>query len=113
MKTGGSVATTALDVAIRMGGNPIIFVGQDLGFTDNKSHSSKTYSRRIFESQGLREVEDIYGNTIQTSKNLYIYLRWIKNRISEENNMEFIDATEGGARIRGTKIMKLRDIVCR
>ncbi len=111
VRTGGSVATTALDVAIRMGCNPIVFVGQDLGFTDNKSHSSKTYSRRIFESQGLRDVEDIYGNTIQTSKNLYIYLRWIQNRIAEETGIEFIDATEGGARIRGTKVMRLKEVI--
>lgn len=110
VETGGSVATTGLDVAIRMGCNPIIFVGQDLGFTDNKSHSSKTYSRNIIETNNLRDIEDINGNIIQTSKNLYIYLRWIQNRIAEAEGIEFIDASEGGAKIEGTKIMKLRDI---
>ncbi|MFA5577633.1 MAG: 6-hydroxymethylpterin diphosphokinase MptE-like protein [Tissierellaceae bacterium] len=111
VRTGGSVATTALDIAIKMGGNPIVFVGQDLGFTDNKSHSSKARARNIVDSSGLRDVEDVYGNTIQTSKNLYIYLRWIQNRIEEEKNIEFIDATEGGARIRGTKVMRLKDLI--
>lgn len=113
VKTGGSVATTGLDVAIRMGCNPIIFVGQDLAFTENKTHSKDTFSQNIIESNSLRDVEDVYGKTIQTSKNLYIYLRWIQNRIVEEKDIEFIDATEGGARIKGTKIMRLRDIVCR
>lgn len=110
VETGGSVATTGLDVAIRMGCNPIIFVGQDLAFTENKTHSSNTFSKDITESNILRDVEDIYGNTIQTSKNLYIYLRWIQNRIAEEKGIEFIDATEGGARIKGTKVIKLSEV---
>lgn len=111
VETGGSVATTGLDVAIRMGCNPIIFVGQDLGFTDKKTHSKETFSKNVIDSYSLRDVEDVYGNTIQTSKNLYIYLRWIQNRIAEEKDIEFIDATEGGARIKGTKIMNLSDVV--
>lgn len=111
VKSGGSVATTGLDVAIRMGCNPIAFVGQDLAFTENKTHSKETFSKDIIETQDLRDVEDVYGNIVKTQKNLYIYLRWIQNRIAEEKNIEFIDATEGGARIRGTKVMKLSEIV--
>jgi len=34
--SGGSVATTILDIAIKMGGNPIILVGQDLAYVDGK-----------------------------------------------------------------------------
>lgn len=111
VNTGGSVATTGLDIAIKMGCNPIIFVGQDLAFTDNKTHSKDTFSKEIIKSNTLRKVEDIDGNTIETSKNLYIYLRWIQNRIKEENHIDFIDATEGGARIKGTRIMKLSEVV--
>lgn len=111
IRTGGSVATTGLDIAIRMGCNPIVFVGQDLAFSENQTHSKDTFSEKIVESNSLRDVEDVYGNTIKTSKNLYIYLRWIQNRIAEEGHIGFIDATEGGARIRGTKVMKLQDII--
>lgn len=111
VKTGGSVATTGLDVAIRMGCNPIIFVGQDLAYTDEKSHAKETFSKDVVYNDTLRDVEDIYGNTIKTSVNLYIYLRWIQNRIEEEENINFIDATEGGAKIKGTKVMKLKDII--
>ena len=68
-------------------------------------------SEDVIDSNSLRNVEDVYGNMIQTSKNLYIYLRWIQNRIAEEKTVEFIDATEGGARIKGTKVMRLRDVV--
>ena len=107
------MATTGSDVAIKMGCNPIIFVGQDLAFTESKIHSKDTFSKNIIKSNSLRDVEDIYGNTIQTLKNLYIYLRWIQNRTSEEKSIDFIDASEGGVRIRGTKVMKLSNVVAR
>lgn len=113
VKTGGSVATTGLDISIRMGCNPIIFVGQDLAFTENKTHSKETFSEDVINSYTLRDVVDVYGSTVQTSINLYSYLRWIQNRISEEKQIEFIDATEGGARIKGTKVMKLSEVIDR
>ena len=94
-----------------MGCNPIIFVGQDLAFTENRTHSKDTFSQDIIESNSMRNVEDIYGNTIHTSKNLYIYLRWIQNRIAVEKEIEFIDATEGGARIKGTRVMKFSEVI--
>lgn len=109
--TGELVATTGLDVAIKMGCNPIIFVGQDLAFTDNKTHSKDIFSKDIIENNNLRDVEDIYGNTVKTSKNLYIYLRWIQNRIYKEEDIQFIDSTEGGAKIKGTKVMRLSEVI--
>lgn len=111
VETGGSVATTGLDIAIRMRCNPIIFVGQDLAFTNQKTHSKDTFSQNIIDSHSLRNIEDIYGNYIKTSKNLNIYLRWIQNRIAKEKNINFIDATEGGAKINGTFILKLKDTI--
>ncbi len=111
VETGGSVATTALDLAIKMGCNPIIFVGQDLAFTDNKTHSKDTFSKDITFYNNLRKVEDVYGNIVYTPKNLYSYLRWIQNRIKREKNITFIDATEGGAKIIGTKILTLKETI--
>ena len=111
VETGGSVATTGLDIAIRMGGNPIVFVGQDLAFSDGKTHSKGTYHGKIKETVGLRKVIGVDGQEIYTSKNLSIYLRWIEKRIRNEKNIEFIDATEGGVKIEGTKVMKLEDVI--
>jgi hypothetical protein len=39
LRTGGSVACSALSLALRMGCDPIIFVGQDLAFTDGRAYS--------------------------------------------------------------------------
>jgi len=90
-----------------MGCNPIVFVGQDLAFSQEKTHSEQANHKKITNQNRLRKVLDINGNEIYTSKNLYIYLRWFENRIKEENNISFIDSTEGGALIDGTKIMTL------
>lgn len=111
VETGGSVATIGLDIAIRMGGTPIVFVGQDLAFTGGQTHSKGAKAKEIKDTANLRKVEDVFGEEIYTSKNLSIYRRWIENRIRQEKDKEFLDATEGGAKIEGTKVIKLKDVI--
>lgn len=112
INTGGSVATTALDIALRLGGNPIVFVGQDLALTDGRSHAKGIPSSRAIEyTNSLRQVEGIYGNPVYTTKSLYMFLKWIENRIAKEPEVSFIDGTEGGARIKGTEIMNLQEVM--
>lgn len=111
VNTGGSVATTALDIVIKMGCNPIIFVGQDLAFTDNRTHAKDTYAKELVKNKNLLEIEDIHGNMIYTQKNLHSYLRWMERRISKEKDITFIDATEGGAKIEGTQIVPLEKTI--
>jgi hypothetical protein len=112
VKTGGSVSTTALDISIQFGCNPIIFVGLDLAYTNNKTHVKGTYFyQENVNSKFLRPIKSINGETVYTTKNLYIYLKWIEKRISMENNITFIDATEGGAYIQGTEILDLETVI--
>ncbi len=112
VKTGGSVTTTALDISIQFGCNPIIFIGLDLAYTNNKTHVQGTYFyQENVGSKFLRPIKSINGETVYTTKNLYIYLKWIEKRISMENNITFIDATEGGAYIQGTEIVDLETVI--
>lgn len=110
-QTGGSVVTTALDIGIRFGCRKIIFVGLDLAYTDFRDHACETAYVNEITTTDLRKIEDVYGNNVATSKNMSIYRRWIENRIKDVDNIEFIDATEGGAKIEGMKLAKLKDIV--
>ncbi|KXG76343.1 motility associated factor glycosyltransferase family protein [Thermotalea metallivorans] len=111
IRTGGSVSTTALDIAIRFGCNPIIFAGQDLAYTYGKSHVKGTYFyKEIEEYRSLRAVPGNEENVVYTSSNLYAYLKWIERRVREEKNIRFINATEGGALIEGTEIMTLQEV---
>ena len=110
-KTGGSVSTTALDIGIMLGSRRIIFLGLDLAFTDNFVHAAGTSRRELDNTQDLRQIEDIYGKMIYTSRNLGIYKKWMENRIKDVKGIEFIDATEGGAKIQGMRIANLKDII--
>lgn len=113
-ETGGSVMTTALDLCIRMGAACIVLVGADLAYTGHRNHAADTaYAEEVVTEQNTCMVEDVYGGQVMTAKNLNIYRRWIENRIRREtsSDIRFVDATEGGARIHGTKVCKLRDVI--
>lgn len=113
ISTGGSVATAAIDFARQLGGNPIIFVGQDLALGDDFStHAEGTLLNNIKNNTNdFREIEGVGGKKIYTLKNLYHYLRWIENYIKKHNDIIFINTSEVGAFIKGTKGMKLEDVI--
>jgi hypothetical protein len=100
-ETGGSVATTALEIGIRLGCRRIIFYGLDLAYTDDYVHASGTSRRDLNDNSDLIETIDIYGNPIKTTKVLNIYRKWIEERIKNVRDIEIIDATEGGMKIKG------------
>lgn len=109
--TGGSVSTTALDIGISLGCKRIICLGLDLAYTGDYDHASGTALRKSVVLNDLRQVPDIYGNKVYTSNNLDIYRKWIEKRIKEVTDVEFIDATEGGAKIEGMMTRKLSEVI--
>lgn len=110
-QTGGSVSTTAIDIAIQFCCKRMIVVGLDLAYTDYASHATETINWTISDERGKRIIEGMDGKPVYTIKNLDIYRKWIGRRIAEEKEIEFIDATEGGAKIAGMKIMALKDVM--
>lgn len=115
-ETGGSVSTTALDLGIRFGCRQIVFLGLDLSYPGDFAHAEGTSIRKIADVSKLREVEDIYGGRVKTNKSMDIFRKWIEKRIErakqeKEYLGEFIDATEGGARILGMKIATMKEMV--
>ncbi len=110
VQTGGSVSTTALDLGITFGCRRIIFLGLDLAYTDNYVHAAETSRRNLASTEDLRQVEDIHGKLVYTSRTLDMYRQWIEKRIKDVQGIEFIDATEGGAKIKGMKTLKMSDL---
>lgn len=117
--SGGSVATAALDVAVKLGCNPLIFVGQDLAYRAGHTHAAGTvYQDNKVQEAQLRgsmdylEVPSVSGGTVWTSRAWYGFLTWFEHYIAAApSDLHFIDATEGGALIRGTQIARLRDVI--
>lgn len=116
LDTGGSVAHNAFSLAWYLGFRTIILVGQDLAFSGNKSHVANAYTKRVdrnlmLESCEACMVEDIHGNMVETMKNMELYLRWFEKQFDVHKELRVIDATEGGAKKKGTAIMTLKDAI--
>jgi hypothetical protein len=59
----------------------------------------------------LIEVEDIVGNTVFTRADFKQYLEWFEEQLQYIKGLRVIDATEGGAKIKGTIIQGLRKTI--
>jgi len=122
---GKTVAQLGLNLALAIGADPIIFTGQDLALgttshvfgaiadtkvelQDGKILESNSQGKSVNEAFW---VEGIYGGRVLTTKVLMGYLEDFENTIKNFPDRCFIDATEGGALIRGTKVMTLREAI--
>lgn len=115
---GGSIAHSLTLLAIYMGCNPIIFIGQDFAYTGEKGHAeiAENYWQNLtyddfYKSNDDLYVEDIYGKPVRTSIALNNYRCEMEEIIKNNSNIKFINATEGGANFKGTQIEKLEDVL--
>ena len=114
LPTGGSVANTAFSFAHFMDAKEIIFVGQDLALTNGRTHADGTFKAKMdkLSDKELSEegivVDGIHGNKVITRGDFNSYREWFETYIKDNNMTNVIDATQGGAKIHGTKIMTLK-----
>ncbi len=114
LSVSGSVATLAFSTACRMECDPVIFIGQDLAYPGGQAYSQGTMFEKMTKSMEngyrMRHVEGIDGQPVLTDGQLDSFRVWFEGQIEEyETERTFIDATEGGAKIKGTAIMTLRE----
>ncbi|MBZ9636019.1 motility associated factor glycosyltransferase family protein [Clostridium sp. FP1] len=108
INTGKTVAVATLDIAIKAGAKEIIFVGQDLGYLDNKSHAG--IINDVPEDGVYKKVLSVNGNMINTNDGYMYFKRQIEKEIEENPNVRFINCSKG-ARIKGTMEMDLVKVV--
>ncbi len=115
LDTGGSVANACFAIAKSFHCKTIILVGQDLAYTGDKTHSSVTV--RGAKKTPVEDLEhvvmsvDINGKPIRSSAEFLLYKEWFEQRINANKDIEVIDATEGGIRIEGTRIIPLSQAI--
>lgn len=108
---GGSVAHTALEFSAYLGCKNVIFIGQDLAYTNNKFHSDsselegESYNLRVNELM----VEGINGDKVKTNYMLDKFRLFLERQIVEHKSINFINATEGGSKIEGTHTENLKE----
>lgn len=117
LATGGSVANTAFSAACFLGFKTIILVGQDLAFTGGQSHTSGIQTDKKANDDYIKGrvrvmVEDINGNQVETDAQMKLYKEWFERQFEKKKDqIRVIDATEGGARIKGTLIQPLAQTI--
>lgn len=124
LRGGATVAHLAFYVAEHLGCDPVIFLGQDLGFSDGLCYTPgtsyddvwrpelsrfctvemKQWEHIVRERHILRRVEDLEGRPTYTEERLYTYLQQFE-RDFLQTTTKVIDATEGGVRKRGSEVM--------
>lgn len=109
---GGSVAHTCAAFAQYLGCNPIIFIGQDFAFTNNKLHAdiASIEINNINDKETIM-VEGVDEDQVPTSKLFDIYRKNMEQFIENHTDTIFINSSEGGANIKGTKVIKLQEAI--
>ncbi|MCG3131473.1 MAG: hypothetical protein FLDDKLPJ_02266 [Phycisphaerae bacterium] len=130
LKAGATVAHLAFYLACYLGCDPVVFVGQDLAFTGHAFYvpgvevhrtwrgemnrfntiENKEWERIARNGDILRRVPGQDGVELYTDELLFTYLEQFEKDISQTRTT-VINATEGGAAIRGTSAMALSDVI--
>jgi hypothetical protein len=130
LPAGATVAHLAFYLAEHLGCDPIIFVGQDLGFADGLAYvpgtghdtaaraeygrfytpEMKQWEQIVRDRPILRRIPDVHGRPMYTEERLYAYLQQFERDFGASKS-RVIDASEGGAMKRGTTVMTLADAI--
>lgn len=113
---GHSCATVAFALARDAGCNPIILIGQDLAYTSGKKHSDLTHTEYEGENNDRDSTVGVYledheGNLLKSHFVYKMFKEWYEMQILLNPDLQVINATEGGAYIRGTTRMTLQEAI--
>ncbi len=115
IKSGATVAHLSFYLAQHLGCDPIIFIGQDLGFSDGLYYAPGTAVHKVWSSElnpfntiemmewrrvvrmkgHLRKTDDIHGRPIYTDEQMVTYLKQFERDFATAKQT-ILDATEGG-----------------
>jgi tetratricopeptide (TPR) repeat protein len=113
LRAWGSVATSAFDLAIKLQCRPIVFVGQDLAYTNGRPYCRGTtfeenWARAVASGQELPDiwaaavnradaqfVDDIHGEQVLTTNALVAFRNWISEQ-AVRLDRRVINASAGG-----------------
>lgn len=130
LPSGATVAHLAYYLAEHCGCDPIIFIGQDLGFSDGLCYAPGTSYEDVWKPETsrfctmemkqweqivrdrniLRRTVDHLGRPTYTEERLFTYLQQFERDFAK-SSARIIDATEGGVLKRGATSMTFADAI--
>ncbi len=107
-----SVAHVSMGVALLSGANPIIFLGQDLGFTSTEDdHATGTiFSSRYQDRKDYISIKGLDGGEIKTDRSLLGIKTLFEDIIKSNPKKVFINSTSRGAYIDGAMRLRLDEV---
>jgi hypothetical protein len=114
LRAWGSVLTTAFDLALKMGCNPLIFTGADLSYTGERPYCrgvsfEEDWQRRVIWGERLEQLwrdavnnsprvaePDVAGCETRTAPHLVAFRNWLVEQIAHEPATRVINATGAG-----------------
>ncbi|HEX8910773.1 MAG TPA: 6-hydroxymethylpterin diphosphokinase MptE-like protein [Humisphaera sp.] len=130
LPAGATVAHLAFYLSEHLGCDPVIFLGQDLGFSDGLCYAPgtsyedvwrpetgrfcsvemKQWDQIVRERFILRRIPDHQGRAMYTEERLFSYLQQFERDFAKTGRT-VVDATEGGAFKRGSKPMPFAEAI--
>lgn len=98
IQSGGSVATALLDLLVYFGCNPIALVGQDLAYTNNKTHAENANATKT-RTGTITILAWDQKSTVTTDRNLNSYRKWFERYAVYSSTIKIFNCTEGGSYI--------------
>jgi len=111
---GHSVANLAFQILVHLGCDPIILIGQDLAYAkDGDTHvrgNIRGSRDEDIHKRPIIELEGNDGNPVKSQKIWEIMKHKYEEDVASYQGI-CINATEGGARIRGTEVMTFSEAI--
>ncbi|MCB2340753.1 motility associated factor glycosyltransferase family protein [Clostridium estertheticum] len=111
--SGFSVANVALDAIIKMGCKKIIFMGQDLCYTEGSLYAKGSWTSEAidFSTNRFIKSKNVFNEDVYTDKQFMGMKSLLENMVEKNSEIEFINATEGGLHIEGAKDRIFQDVI--
>ncbi len=109
-----SIAVVTLQLLYKLGFNPIILVGQNLAYADNRHYAKGIgYEKkfRITKTDGLIRIKDVEGKEVYTSLGFDRMRKNMEYFIQGMADVKVINTTRGGADIKGTTYQTIDELM--
>jgi hypothetical protein len=114
----GLTITFVLMALLReMGANPVILVGQNLSFRNQQMYARgidyypEKGQKRYMEKNASLTVESVDGGQVGTTRDYQLMIADMEQLIIQSPATDFINTTQGGARIGGSRFVSLQAVI--